>query len=260
MGGAIGFTLREASGKEHRMCRWTNCTPTWVTSVGMVLKQEAHIQSILKPWYAALLDVKKHGKKATHNTAMYAMEGRGLRPVEYGLIVVDMVNNVILDCNGYSCAGYIYSGSVSNDFIGYDPKPAWTRRRAIPPGGVDVKDLWWFKELNDYGDGIRAMDFVLLQRIRQARYFDAETETHRVRDFAPFINTREFLQDIKTRRAAGKYDSYVIDMSPFTVVTFPETADGFQAFRTKLKELDFKLLVKEEKAWDTFIADRFNEE
>jgi hypothetical protein len=35
MGGAIGFTLREENGKEHRMCRWTNMMPWAVNHIGI---------------------------------------------------------------------------------------------------------------------------------------------------------------------------------------------------------------------------------
>src|SRR6516225_9752224 len=114
MGGAIGFTLREENGKEHRMCRWTNMMPWAVDHIGIALKDPIHVHDVVRGWYEMLEDYKK-GRKQKSPMAWCYCPYAGLRPVEYGLVVVDLQQNWILDMNDYHRMGQMSGVCLVNE-------------------------------------------------------------------------------------------------------------------------------------------------
>jgi hypothetical protein len=104
MGGSVGFTLREEGGKEHRMCRWTNAMPWAVNHIGIVHKDPIHVRDVLGNWYDMVEDYAA-GRHDKSPMAECYVPYAGLQPVGYGLIVVDMQKNVILNMQGYTHIG-----------------------------------------------------------------------------------------------------------------------------------------------------------
>jgi hypothetical protein len=96
MGGTISITIRLPDGKEYRTQRWTNSFPYWFQNVRFLNKDIAHIQEYLSGW-VQMKDDYESGQFKLPYTSTY-FPSQGLVPLEYGLIVVDMQNNEILDC------------------------------------------------------------------------------------------------------------------------------------------------------------------
>jgi len=114
MGGSIAFTLRLEDGTEYRMCRWTNILPWAITNKKMIEKDPSHIQKVLENWLKMKDDYERNkdsGNFENNMTDVYFPFDL-LAPTDYGLVVVDFVNNVILESQGYTEIGRIY-GSVS---------------------------------------------------------------------------------------------------------------------------------------------------
>jgi hypothetical protein len=111
MGGAVGFTIRERNGTEHRMCRWTNNFSWYTDNMRLVNKNPAHLKRYLAGWD----ELKKtHREEPNKWFASCLVPYAGLNPVEYGLIVVDYRTNTILDMNDYhhTCAMNVINISV----------------------------------------------------------------------------------------------------------------------------------------------------
>jgi hypothetical protein len=119
MGGSIAVTVRDPNGKEYRMCRWTNSLPGFINDIGLINKDPKHLEEYLEQWKGMVEDWKSHIKKCKKEdhidctfkynmTPVYAPESGLLIPIEYGLVIVDMQNNVILSCQGYSCPGHVH--------------------------------------------------------------------------------------------------------------------------------------------------------
>lgn len=118
MGGSIGFTVRLPNGTEHRMTRWTNPIPDFIHNMKFINKDLRHFEEYQTQWNGMREDWLKHTKRCNKKnhinckfnylmTPVYAPYPY-LAPTEYGLIVVDMMNNVIISCQGYSKIGQMY--------------------------------------------------------------------------------------------------------------------------------------------------------
>jgi hypothetical protein len=95
MGGSIGVTIRDPRGKEYRMCRWTNSLSSLYHSMGQMAFPIGH-HSL--PYLEIGLQVFR--------ILVVAPESGLLIPIEYGLVIVDMKNDVILSCQGYNSPEY----------------------------------------------------------------------------------------------------------------------------------------------------------
>ena len=104
MGGSVGLTIREPNGKEHRMCRSTGVLSWAIRNMKLVNKDPEHITAVLKTWEEMRNDYernKESGNFEIEMTGCYAPYPY-LAPIGYGLVVVDMVHNEILDNQGYT--------------------------------------------------------------------------------------------------------------------------------------------------------------
>jgi ribosomal protein S27AE len=95
MGGIISITIRLPDGTEYRTQRWTNPFIYWFHDVRFLTKDIDFIMSYLKGW----LDMK-----ADYETKAFKLPGtfryfpsKGLVPVEYGIWVIDLQKNEIVD-------------------------------------------------------------------------------------------------------------------------------------------------------------------
>lgn len=118
MGGSVAWTLRltpeiaEAAGldaTEYRMKRWTNIFShselQGMTSTDAFLSgKRAAVRDAVDSWLGMQEDWLTNKKTKAfkyHMTSTYAPYPLGLKPAEYGVIVTDFVNKVIVSCQGY---------------------------------------------------------------------------------------------------------------------------------------------------------------
>ncbi|GAG29822.1 unnamed protein product, partial [marine sediment metagenome] len=124
MGGTTSVTLRKPDGEEFRMTRWTNSMPWGICNPRMFNKDESHMDDYLKQWLDMKEDYEKNvktGKFELEMTDCY-FPSEGLAPCGYGLTVVDHVNNIILDMQGYTSFHTMNVASVSLDIEKVDDK------------------------------------------------------------------------------------------------------------------------------------------
>lgn len=124
MGGCIGMTIRLSDGTEHRMTRWTNPIPDYINNIKFINKDIEHFDRYQEQWNNMRKDWLEHVLKCNKKnhikckfkyfmTPAYAPYPY-LAPIEYGLIVVDMMDNVIISCQGYTKIGQIHLISQNN--------------------------------------------------------------------------------------------------------------------------------------------------
>lgn len=236
MGGTICFTLREENGTEHRMSRWTNWTPWAIDNIELARKSPKHIEEILHEWKEQLLlpNDQKH----------WAYDSPFLAPANYGLVVVDLLHNKILDCNGYHLFGFtnIISLRLEMNPPTFDDNGILV----IQPDDSNV-----FLE-DDGNDASRFYQFFKDKKIRDFLIWD-ENKQKNV-SYGKDINSLSFDELIAfildDRDKELRYGQFALDMSPLEVVTFPDTPKGYTYFRQAVLDLGFVLTEEEEKIWD----------
>jgi hypothetical protein len=224
MGGSIAVTIREPNGKEHRMCRWTNPLPHIINHPKICAKDPAYLANYLKGWYDFVEDWEQSGhkdEKCKHNMTSCYAPNPYLAPYSYGLVVIDMQKDVILDMNGYTELGTLCDAGVrlelmAPESMGLNPKDEETHCAAL-------------KEFARQG---KVVGFVQYKK----KPLDWRGK--------PFEYIKDFI--LKNEE---KYGKIVLDMSPFKVERFEESHEGAMKMRERVLELGFKLSKKEEKLW-----------
>jgi hypothetical protein len=218
MGGNCAVTLRTPDGTVYAMDRWTNTLPWGFTNLKFITKDPGHIADYLKQWLEMKEDWEKHkdtGKYELPMTSVYAPFPYGIRPSEYGIVVVDMVNNVILSHQNYSTIGLIHqiSAVLHED----------DRERLITLAHAR-KIL-----------GMIARKNTIQGRKRSAKFYIED------------LNRRVVEHDM------SGFGSYVIDMTPFVVEDYRDR--GFRQMLERIKELEFMITPEEEKDWQERITE-----
>jgi hypothetical protein len=242
MGGTIGFTLREKSGEEHRMSRWTNWTPWAIDNLKLVKNDPQHISDILHEWIeeSALPEDEKH----------WAYRYPYLAPSEYGLVVVDFVNNKILDCNHYHHFAHMHSIGLKNEY-----QATHISDSAVTLGG-DGESLGLAAFFGDKeNDAARFFDFYKEGRIKDVQRWKVDKWVSLGED----VNRWPIEKIVDELINVEESCVFVLDMSPFEVTTFIEGAEGFTNFRQAVLDLGFVLTEKEEEIWSKRI-NRYEEE
>ena len=240
MGGLIGMTLRLEDGSEHRMSRHTNWTPYAIDNIELANKNPLYIESVLvQPWKEAL-DKKEEDRHWTYGSPFLA-------PADYGLVVVDLLKNKILECNGYHMFGAFNVAGIGLDL------PV-----QIPPEITDVSTLYLAEPDSD---AYRFYQFYKENRIKEFSYANPERRVAMIDEPISDINDwplkkiTDFILSKKSRLG-----HFVIDMSPFEVIRFKESPQGFQEFRQAVLDLGFLLSEEEEEMWQEFTKEEEEEE
>ena len=220
MGGTVGFTLREPDGTEHRGACWTNSLQWAVTNMRLVNKDPEHIKEVVA----------------------YDEEGTLLAPVGYGLVLVDMKENVILSFQNYTGVGRINTSAVLQDF-----------HEGVP--GEDGMLL-----VEDGCALTRLQAFMAENRVTPLSYRQDEGFLPVPEEHLPYF-TIEALGHFALRNE-GAYDDVIrpilvgshfgIDMAPFTVENIIKEPCGGRALKQRVLDLGFVLTDEEEKAWAEF--------
>jgi hypothetical protein len=247
MGGNLAITVREPDGKEHRMDRWTNSMPWFIDNIDLVEKKPQHIQKYIKTWYDFCKDweankemffkvLEEKGTASAFNvpfkhdmTPIYAQHPF-LAPSEYGLVVVDMINNVILSLQGYHRFGMIMQASL----------------------GLDIKERehgFWERNAEGWpSESYRLREFFEAGKILKI----ANEDSLQIEDLP---DSQALLEYIKQRSIGHPtWEEFYLDMSPFEIVNFKESAGGVRDLKQTVLDLGFAISDEEEEKWDEFLS------
>lgn len=299
MGGSVAVTVREENGQEHRMCRWTNSMPWFVNNIRLVNKDKQHLQKYLQTWrdfeedYAKHKDeyerlLKEHDRDIFKFKDLFELNMTPcyapypfLAPHSYGLLVVDMKNNLILDYQDYATFGKIYGVSVKNDMAeNYDGTHTLINIGGVekPQRGMNVFDLdddaydavrlkefldagkvltaSFIEVLYDYmGKSPQEVEKLISEKRKENPYFDPISLRRRLK-----LSDEIDMQGKTLETALGLISTYELlyfnlDITPFEIVkSRPHDPQKAKELRQKIKDLDFKLSDEEEKIWEDWIA------
>jgi len=233
------------------MCRWTNILPDTLNNLRLIEKDSAYIQDSVKTWYEMKADYEAHNEDGQFEHAMSPIYGDHpfLAPVGYGLVVVDMVNNQILDYQGYTSIGRISSVSIRSDITenecgGHTLLYIGPEERRPKQKGVhnafnsddEYSAAMRFRKLYEAGRIPSAID----QTSRECLSLDGKS-----------------LDQIAEMIMSKKYYTFPIAMSPFQITEYREhDARDAVKMREKIEELGFTLSSKEKNLWAQWIETR----
>lgn len=267
MGGTIAVTIRTPDGQEYRMARWTNSLPSFTKSLKFIQKDSEHIQEYMKPYFEMKEDYKQNhrtGKFKFNMTGCYNPWGQ-CAPLGYGLVVIDMVNNIIADSQGYTHLTEIYSGHVALDsqkVILFQDKPVENRRddSAFGKGYYDWDDFPFpalLGEGKEYQKGFiggeELKSFKNLWDAGKIKQFNKWSQSGKV--FAEDISRLKF-PDLINQIYGKLCGDFVLDMHPFFHMRYDESKKGLKALLQKVHDLGFKLSPVERQTWKKFINNR----
>lgn len=250
MGGSVGLTIREPNGKEHRMCRWTNIIPSILNNLRLVNKDPAYVQDIVKPWYDMRQDYEAHktDEKFEQNMSPVYAPHPFLAPCDYGLIVVDMAKNQILDYQGYCRLGGISSVSIKSDIT--ENEEGGHTLVYIGPESQRSKQLGVGRAFNsedEFSSAMRFKRFYEVGRVNQA--VDKRTRQ------ATSLNGKS-LDEIAEMIMSKQYYDFPLDISPFQITRYHEhDPEDARKMQTRIEELGFNLTDQEKSVWDEWVKE-----
>ena len=244
MGGTTSVTLRKPNGKEFRMTRWTNSMPWGICNPRMFNADEAHMNDYLKQWLDMKADYEsnKDSGNFEHNMTDCYFPGEGLAPCGYGLTVVDHVNNVILDSQGYTSFHNMNVAGVSLDInkVGEGKYEC----------NMDDSSFLCFKEFLEEG------------RITGVEVINPEGNGL-VTIPLPSNDISKLVDIIGNydNPMKNKWFNFALDISPFTIETFEE-CNSLETARmyARVLELGFELSDEEKEVWHALVREQKEEE
>lgn len=165
-------------------------------------------------------------------------------PNGYGLVVFDLVTKTLLHFQGYSHLVHVTSIFSVDDSRGQGRN----------------------QELYDHLEKIHDKGRLYLERtvIRGDEVTIDKLLSTDYPSLVEFIREASDLQYNRFNRSnpEGERHNYAaaVDISPWTIEEFEESAEGFLAFKARLLELDFNLSPYEHAKWQEFIASFDGEE
>lgn len=233
MGGTTSVTVRKPNGEDIRMTRWTNTMSWGICNNKMFESDEKHIDDYLDEWVSMQKDYEANKKTGNYEFPMTDcyFPGEGLVPCGYGLTVVDHVNKIILDMQGYCSFDNIHAAAVSLSLGRNQDEPDSEYSR--------------FKEFFDAG---KVKGVKTIETYKAGRELDPLDMT--------FDETIDALGKDFTR-----YFDFPLDISPWTIERFDES-NSLDTCRMHLrvKELGFELSDEEEEAWSALVREQKEEE
>jgi len=227
MGGTVAVTLRKPDGTEYRMSRWTNSMPWGIGNMKLMRHDMNHVDTYLEQWLGMKDDYEKNKESGVfeHNMTDCYFPSSGMVPDGYGLVVVDMVNNVILSMQNYTAFDSLCAASVAMD----------VHNAADPDSNAAI-----FKEFINAGQ--------VAGVLRKSNWEESNP-------YKPLTQTAE-LADWKK----NDIFDFKLDLSPFTLEEFEEyEPQALIKYRARLLELGFELSDKENEIWAAAIDDAIEE-
>jgi hypothetical protein len=245
MGGTTSVTLRKPDGEEFRMTRWTNSMPWGICNPRMFDANEKHMNEYLEQWLSMKEDYEKNhiGGNFEHNMTECYFPSAGLVPCGYGLTVVDHVNNVILDMQGYTSFDTVCVASVGLDIN-------------------KVDDTHYSCNIEDDSSFTSFKEFLEAGRITGVQVADRSTNYGLQTIPLPSTDLQKLVPLIGNNYSSKEsWYNFVLDTNPFTIETFEE-CNSLETARmyARLQELGFKFTDEENASWAEYIKEQKDEE
>jgi hypothetical protein len=261
MGGNVAVTIR-SNGVEWRMDRWTNPLPEVLHNPDFLNRTNGALQAYVQIWLDMGQDWAKHGPNGPfkHNmTEVYAPYPFGLKPSEYGAIVVDFDTGHILECQGYTAIGtrswhaFEYGYDRVADVFGDDHEA--TVLAMEKAGRVRSFDAIVDASKKQVLEEVQAFPGATVVASQVAGSVHVSIPTPEGLD-----GLRAYGQTLRKRHTNSKhfplrFVRLTLDMAPFTVESFEVSDVGFTAMLQRVQDLGFVLTDAEQAAWAERIAE-----
>lgn len=244
MGGTTSVTLRKPDGEEFRMTRWTNSMPWGICNPRMFNADEAHMDAYLEQWLSMKDDYERNhidGIFENEMTECY-FPGEGLAPCGYGLTVVDHVNHVILDMQGYTSFHNMNVAGISLDINKTD--------EGKYECNMDDSNFLCFKE---FLESDRIVGIEVINSTKDG----LETIPLPTKDLSKLVDIIGNYDNPQK----NKWFNFALDISPFTIERFEE-CNSLESARMhlRLKELGFEFTDAENAVWAEYIKEQKEDE
>lgn len=248
MGGNVALTIRTNTA-EWRMDRWTNIMPAILHDINFLKGDPKSLNEIIKPWEDMANDWKKNQPDGPFDFNMipvYAPFPYGLKPSEYGAIVIDFTTNTLLSLQHYCDVGTVGWGRLE-----FGPSASSVQ----PDRDEQINDLFSHNAIKYFTMILRKdIDLTPLLALGATKVTDPQTGMPAIKIPAP--KSLDILTDVTdainanhSNRSPFFLARAVVDMSPFQVIQFQETPAGYQAMYTKLQNLGFSFTEDEKQGW-----------
>ncbi len=244
MGGNLAITIREQNGKEHRMDRWTNSMPGFIKNIDFINNDPKHLNAYLNTWYEfvedweqnslAYFESKNDAEFKHPMTPVYAQHPF-LAPSEYGQVVVDFISKKILHAQLYCDFDSIFRLSAALT--------------------LDDEGSFWRRD--EYGASLACSlrEFYEAGRIKEIYVHGWQADDGPITKIEDIKNSNELYSYLKTEHESADYYSQCrIDMSPFEVIEFESSKEGFISLKKAILDLGFILSDQEHRLWDEYLA------
>jgi hypothetical protein len=178
-------------------------------------------------------------------TDVYAPFPGTLAPAGYGLVVIDMVNNVILTMQNY-CQFYdIFGAAINLDL--------YNREDGTGDSEEDA-----YQRAKEFMEARRGIPIYIGQEKKQRQKKPSYTEVKE-----PDVTFEKFIRDLREERKGGLKKnkkrpwSLRLDLSPFKIKEFngEDVIQEVKRLKQEVLNLGFKLTKEEEKEWDAYIKE-----
>jgi len=206
MGGQVAVTIREENGTIHKLETSTRNLGWMIDNMKMLNKDPEHIKNIINK-----------------NVNIW-----GMIPDMYGIVVIDLMTDHIISCQGYCRFGVMYATELSK----------YMEDREEPLGRL--REFFDAKKIKACSSNDTRLPNVKL-------YMPSErpkTDTFPANNFKKFIS---FLDNHDDRLFIN------FDMSPFTVIQF---AEDYKKCLQEIKKLGFTLTPNEQGEWESWIREQ----
>lgn len=239
MGGCVGVTLRYPDGTIKKMNRWTNTLPWFILNHKLITKDLKHVAEWMRAHeemeqdYLLNKESKKYKLPMTSSYFPFDM----LAPVEYGLVVVDMLNSKLYSAQGYTSFTHLNAFMAESDY----------------------------KKAEELFKGKHITKVKIREAIRET-----STDVWDWKNQKESVKKIKNLQDFKSiiKKDASKYGpnqlnaleetwyTFLINWGSWKLSIFKDDVQGFKDLRNTLIIDGWQLTPKEEIEWDQFISER----
>lgn len=254
MGGVIQLVVRKESGDIVSLPVWTN------SMTKMILKNIHFFAGDMKPldehveYHEKLIDDYNANKETRQwndrNASYYGKYDFGhVQPLEYGIVVIDFKNKVIVDMQSYTNANVIMVPIVRNTMTNHINVMSMSRSDA---------DLQEFDSLLRNKAGLRL--------VNEYNSIDLDiTNSHSLVDLNTFVNTELSSVVFQYPFTAGINESIMLDLyfdrNGFTVETFDISfTDDITECLARVESLGFHISATDKEVWNTLASKAIDED
>lgn len=225
MGGNVTVVIRESSGIEHRMQRWTNSMPWGICNVKMMNEDRTHLDEYLKQWFEMKDDWEKNKDTQQFQFPMTSVyfPSIGFAPQEYGFVCLDFKSKTLISYQEYTSLNKMYmSAHRASD------EDEVQRLQDLIKAGAAKTYCYFDRDKGDMVDDVGLPAWLLEHPSNQ--------------------NIRKFIEEYK-----NTVFEININWHPFRLFDFKrgEIKDAYQ----KVQELDFIFNDEERVIWEEWIKD-----